>query len=920
MVSKPGISTRYERAPRPYPGFVPGILICLALIQVLVTVSLQAQGFLHAEGKEILNGEGENVILRGIGTGNWMLQEGYMMETADIAPTQHEFREKLVNSIGEARADSFYTVWLNNHITRTDVDSLASWGFNSVRVAMHYKWFTLPIEDEPVLGEHTWLDRGFELIDSLLDWCEDKGIYLILDMHGAPGGQGKDAPISDYDPSKPSLWESSDNKDKLVALWAKFAGRYADEPWLGGYDLVNETNWDFPEGNNSQMRSLFKEITDSIRLVDTNHMIIIEGNSWANDFSRLTPPWDDNMVYSFHKYWSYNKANSLDWIINFRNTHKVPIWLGETGENSNTWYRDIIALGESNNIGWAMWPVKKVRINNPLRVEMNDDYRQLIDNWKGKGPFLSQDEAFQAVLAFADNHRIENCIYQRDVIDALFRQPHPYKNHKPGDTVFASNYDMGRNGYAYFDTEDADYHQDTKKYIEWNRGWSYRNDGVDMQLCEDTLLTNGYNVGWTDKGDWMVYTIRTDSMAAYNMEIRSASGAAGSQVCVEVNGVDATGPINLPASGGWQKWTTSLIHNLILPAGEVKLKIVFNRGGSNLNYFRLFNPQESASVPFRFVSAEATGLENQVTLSLNKPVSGSGTIPVSDFSLVQSGSAIAIDSIRVSKDDGRRLIVFSTENLFAGRSLLITYTGRGIMHQEQVLEVFVDNPVQNNLAVHHELPRRIQAESFYFNNGLELESCQDAGGGLNTGFANPGDYLDYVLYVPDSGTYMVDFRMATERPNATLSLQADFKGMGFETLQTIQFSGTGGWQNWSTQSTSIKLREGKYLFRLLVTGNEHNLNWIEFKVPVTSVKAEDQVSFSLYPNPASSKTTVQLNSSPPVKASIKIMDIMGRMVYQDLLGGNLKTIDTSMLREGIYVVILEKEKKKEVLRLIINRK
>ena len=374
------------------------------IIMCITPPVLMGQGYLHTEGKQIVNGEGENVILRGIGTGNWMLQEGYMMESAGIAGTQHEFREKLVNSIGVANTDSFYTAWLDNHCTRTDIDSMASWGFNSVRVAMHYKWFTLPIEEESVPGEQTWLNKGFEVIDSLLAWCGDNEMYLILDLHGAPGGQGKNADISDYDPSKPSLWESQENKDKTVALWKKLAERYSEEPWIGGYDLVNETNWTFPEGNNSQMKSLFIRITDSIRTVDQNHMIIIEGNGFANDFSGLTPNYwgdnlDDNLVYSFHKYWSYNNTNSLDWITNLRNSYNIPIWLGESGENSNTWFRNLITLCESQNIGWSWWPVKKAGINNPLRVEINEDYQQLIDNWKGIGPMLSQEEAFQANLA-----------------------------------------------------------------------------------------------------------------------------------------------------------------------------------------------------------------------------------------------------------------------------------------------------------------------------------------------------------------------------------------------------------------------------------------------------------------------------------------------------------------------------------------
>ena len=201
------------------------ILILLNLL--FLPTLINAQNFLHTDGKNIVNGNGENVILRGIGTGNWMLQEGYMMHPDWIAGPQHAYRSLLEDYIGVAKTDSFYTVWLNNHFRRIDVDSMKAWGFNCVRVAMHYKWLTLPIEDEPVPGENTWLDTGFELLDSLMDWCSDAEMYLIFDLHGAPGGQGANEDISDYDPSKPSLWESQANKDKTVELWRKIAGRYS---------------------------------------------------------------------------------------------------------------------------------------------------------------------------------------------------------------------------------------------------------------------------------------------------------------------------------------------------------------------------------------------------------------------------------------------------------------------------------------------------------------------------------------------------------------------------------------------------------------------------------------------------------------------------------------------------------------------
>ena len=316
---------------------------------VLHSIFLSAQG-LKAEGKKIIDQNGNEVLLRGMGLGGWMLMEGYMMQSSDVADTQHEFRQRLEDLMGVDNTNVFFDKWLENHVTKADIDSLSSWGFNSVRLPMHYNLFTLPIEEESVEGENTWLTKGFTIIDELLQWCEENEVYLILDLHAAPGGQGANAAISDYNPDLPSLWESELNKNKTIALWKKLAERYKDEEWIGGYDLLNEVNWEM-ENDNEELLNLYKDITTEIRAVDNNHIIFIEGNGFANDFNGLTPPWDDNMVYSFHKYWSENTTESIQWVLDIREENNVPLWMGEAGENSNVWFTDAIELLETNDIG-----------------------------------------------------------------------------------------------------------------------------------------------------------------------------------------------------------------------------------------------------------------------------------------------------------------------------------------------------------------------------------------------------------------------------------------------------------------------------------------------------------------------------------------------------------------------------------------
>ena len=162
-------------------------------ILFLIVFSCQfavGQTFLSTNGKAIVNTNGDTVILKAMNLGGWMLQEGYMLQTASFADAQYEIREIIEQLIGVNETDVFYENWYANHVRKIDIDSLASWGFNAIRLPMHYNLFTLSIQDEPILGENTWLTKGFEMTDSLVSWCKQNNMYVILDLHAAPGGQG----------------------------------------------------------------------------------------------------------------------------------------------------------------------------------------------------------------------------------------------------------------------------------------------------------------------------------------------------------------------------------------------------------------------------------------------------------------------------------------------------------------------------------------------------------------------------------------------------------------------------------------------------------------------------------------------------------------------------------------------------------
>lgn len=874
--------------------------ILLFSLLLLCPLIIEAQtAYVRASGKQIVDKNGANLILRSIGTGNWMLQEGYMMQSSDIAPTQWQFRKKLTETIGLEKTNQFYTSWLDAHFRKVDVDSMARWGFNCVRPALHYNLFTLAIEDEPVQGVNTWLESGFVRLDSLMAWCAANKMYVMLDMHGAPGGQGKDAAISDYDATKPSLWESEANKAKLVALWRKIAERYANNPWIAGYDLINETNWTFPEGNNSQLRSLYGRLTTAIREVDKNHMLVIEGNWFANDFSGLTLAWDNNMCYSFHKYWTVNNTASIQWVLDLRNNTNCPIWLGESGENSNRWFTDCIELMEKNNIGWSFWPVKKSGVNNILKVTTNSDYTDLINYWKGTATKPTVDKAFQAVMTFANNHKLENCVIQYDVIDAMIRQPQttetkPFKANTTASTIYAVDYDFGRAGVAYSDKVDANYHLTNNNYTAWNTGYAYRNDGVDIENCSDAV-SNGFHVGWVEDGEWMQYSVRSDEAMTYNVLLRYASQSATARVYIEINGKRASKTVSLSPSGGWSVWKTAAIPNVIVPAGLLKVKIVFETGGVNFNYFQFKNPKTIDNTAFEMLTAETAQWSDIVTLKLNKTID---SLTGNPFAITINGSAATVVSSTVNAVDNTKIDIKIAEPLLSATILKISNAGADCKSGTQSLSPFQNADVANLIFPHKTIPGKIEAEDFTINNGFSFETCTDAGAGTNTSYAAVDKYLDYYAWVENSGSYKMDFRVSVNAASAQIAVLKDQNG-SMVPLKSVSFGNTGGWQNWQTQSATVSLTAGKNIIRLLSRSDGYNLNWIQFS-QLTAVESPESQQIALYPNPARGSFFLQFNEEKP--RHIALLDLQGRVVSRHSTQLSLEKIDIPGIQPGMYVV------------------
>ena len=545
-----------------------------------LNLTAQSNGFFGTDGTEIVNPDGEPVLLRGVGLGGWLMPEGYMLHVPGFgSPTT--IRESIVDVIGEDNANEFYELYQANYVAEKDIEAIAEWGFDHIRLPFHYNVLYN-------IDSDSFKEAGFELVDAFIEWCRNNDLYVILDMHAAPGTQSEHN-IADSD-GVARLWtEPVPYQDLTVKIWEEIARRYVNETQILGYDLINEpvTPNSIVDGAQA-LRDLYVRLAEAIRPIDNNHILFIEGNFFATTFDKLFPPFDDNMVYAFHKYWNPTDQGTIQYLVDIRNNHQTPLWLGESGENSNPWYHDTIQLMERNNISWNWWTHKKINtVTSPLSAPFSEGYQEIIDYWNGNASKPSVAEAKETLINLAHNLHIDSSEVRTGVLRALFDETFrtervPFKNHVIPGYINAVDYDYGNNLLAY---RDVDPKAVSGFPATGNSGGQYRNDGVDIERSTDPEGFD-YNVGWIDNNEWIKYTVEVEQQGIYDVDFRVARewSGAGGQIELSLEGQSALGAtVNIPSTAGWQNWATVSIKGIELPAGTQVIKLFFGTGGYNLN-------------------------------------------------------------------------------------------------------------------------------------------------------------------------------------------------------------------------------------------------------------------------------------------------------------------------------------------------
>lgn len=325
-------------------------MIWLSLL-ALAGPAMAESRLVHIEGKSFVEPDGRILHIKGISLGNWLMPEGYMFKF-EVAKAPRQIYGAFDRLLGPEKAAAFWKQFRDTYIAREDIEFIRSAGFNTVRIPLHWNLFMT--DDGRITGE------GWALLDRVLGWVKEAGLYAIVDLHAAPGGQT--GINHDDGPGYPLMFYVPRDRDLTVKLWRAIAERYKGNPTILGYDLLNEPIAPYHDVDtlNPRLEPFYKRVTAAIRDVDPGRIVFLAAGQWSSSFDMFGPPFADNLAYTYHSFWASTKRDSIQRHLNFSARYDVPLFLGETGELTDGWNAGFRALHEAHNIGWSFWTYKNL--------------------------------------------------------------------------------------------------------------------------------------------------------------------------------------------------------------------------------------------------------------------------------------------------------------------------------------------------------------------------------------------------------------------------------------------------------------------------------------------------------------------------------------------------------------------------------
>jgi aryl-phospho-beta-D-glucosidase BglC (GH1 family)/regulation of enolase protein 1 (concanavalin A-like superfamily) len=313
--------------------------------------------FLRASGIEFKDhrGTGDAVRLRGTNAGGWLLHEQWLggMDSSGL-PDDLSIRTTLESRFGEAWANRIMGAWEDHWFTEADLDRIQALGLNVLRVPFSYRC----VFD----SSWGWRSDAFTHLDWVVEESARRGIHVILDLHGTPGG------ASPWQSSGieggGALWTNSFYRDRSVELWGRIAEHFAGHPYVAAYDLINEP----VPPSHAAMWSLYDRMYDAVRAVDPHHVVMMEGGGgagvggtyWTLDTlpSPSSQGWS-NVAYQTHAY-ALNGGPAAEGTaqsqVDQLGLHGVPVLVGEFNLGDRQAFG--VQLWDDNGLHWTSWTHK----------------------------------------------------------------------------------------------------------------------------------------------------------------------------------------------------------------------------------------------------------------------------------------------------------------------------------------------------------------------------------------------------------------------------------------------------------------------------------------------------------------------------------------------------------------------------------
>lgn len=546
----------------------------LLLLLFLLNAYLPSQAqFVRTEGTQIVDPKGNPIYFSGMNLGNWLLWEGYLMMGDFNYRTHTQFFNSVKSAFGGdlGQAMEFEHQWRLNYVTPQTIAALKNMGFNSVRVPFHYNLFW----DGSGLT-----DRGFQYFDRVINYCRDNDMYVLLDMHAAPGYQnpGDHSDNGNSNSSQPresvQFWDGN-NVNIAAQVWRHIANRYRNEPVVWGYDLINEP---VPQdGREYELLPSLITMRNAIREVDNNHVIVAEGSWWASDMQKLdwtdsqvqsqsgvNYRWDNNLVYQTHHYTFGNAASISDMNGRKALTDKlnIPLILGEYGEDEDHIVRQLTDWCIDNNVGYFPWSFKKMYHERTLwTINPNNTYNRVRDYIRDGGN--PPANAYDGMISFAQNriaHGSPGITYHEGFYNAVRYTGNPSNPNPTGAPIGETIWLQGSNG-QFVSSENG------QAAMMCNRGsvggWEQftvfdagnglialrgsNGQYVSSENGESAMMCNRASVGGWEAFEW-------EDVGDGNMALRGSNG----QYVSSENGESAM-MCNRASVGGWEVFSFGVV-------------------------------------------------------------------------------------------------------------------------------------------------------------------------------------------------------------------------------------------------------------------------------------------------------------------------------------------------------------------------